>query len=388
MTDIPWERGAGQAVLKEVKSFITEMGEDTSFTTVKERKKNAKRVRKIDASSLSAQEGEWAAACRDYLRKRSDLRETTLGDSRKVIKRFLEVMASKPAPGDGPAVLKAYTEMHLQNTAPGGEGRRRNLQELSALLRHCVEDCGMPSLFLATSKEKRRELVGMADRQATDIQTPPLKPEQLIQLLEALEADKRWDLYLAVGLVALFGLRPAELANLRFEDGQLRTTGVKRNRADMNRTAREQGRGKERILEALEPVELEGLGDKLAHQWASGLIKLPPQIQTAIEGYKKGQHTSKLVGNAFAQYLRRYQPWRSLVASTPGLTPYSLRHGFAWQAHLMGVGTRWASSLMGHDHDTHLRYYGNWTDETSVKDAVAAAKQRRTAMAKLSKVSQ
>ena len=39
--------------------------------------------------------------------------------------------------------------------------------------------------------------------------TTPIKPEELITLLNGLESDP--SLRLAVGLVALFGLRPAEL---------------------------------------------------------------------------------------------------------------------------------------------------------------------------------
>ena len=55
----------------------------------------------------------------------------------------------------------------------------------------------------------------------------PIKPEELITLLNGLESDP--SLRLAVGLVALFGLRPAELMVLSVDDGNLKIGNVKRN---------------------------------------------------------------------------------------------------------------------------------------------------------------
>jgi len=66
--------------------------------------------------------------------------------------------------------------------------------------------------------------------------------------------------------------------------------------------------------------------------YASGLVKLPKSLRNQIAmAEEKGRFQD--VGAEFAQKLERYRPWRSLVARTPGLTPYSLRHGCAWRAH-------------------------------------------------------
>jgi integrase len=62
------------------------------------------------------------------------------------------------------------------------------------------------------------------------------------------------------------------------------------------------------------------------------------------------------------------------VDATPGLTPYSLRHGFAWRAHkayARSLSVRDAAALMGHDPVTHSKFYGRWTDEQGLLDAVA-----------------
>ena len=65
---------------------------------------------------------------------------------------------------------------------------------------------------------------------------------------------------------------------------------------------------------------------------------------------------------------------QSLVAGNPGLTPYSLRHGYAWRAHMCGdrpMSIRVAAALMGHDPKTHQKHYGCWVDEEGIRGDVA-----------------
>ena len=76
-------------------------------------------------------------------------------------------------------------------------------------------------------------MIGTSDGGESSL-TPPVKPEQLAALLDALEADGRAELRLAVALVGCFGLRPAELAALSVEDGRLYVaSNVKRNSRSM-----------------------------------------------------------------------------------------------------------------------------------------------------------
>jgi integrase len=119
------------------------------------------------------------------------------------------------------------------------------------------------------------------------------------------------------------------------------------------------------------PLEIPGRDDgaRALNLYASGLVKLPKAIRTAIDS---GEF--KKVGDAFRQLLDRYPLWASMVKATAGLTPYSLRHGYAWRAHkayARPLSVRDAAALMGHNPNTHHRHYGRWTDEQGLLDAVA-----------------
>ena len=116
------------------------------------------------------------------------------------------------------------------------------------------------------------------------------------------------------------------------------------------------------------------LGAKALQLYASGLGKLPRAIINRIEKVKAEGGSFKPVGDEFRQQLERYPFWKSMAAATPGLTPYSLRHGWAWRAHKgydRPLSVRDAAALMRHTPSTHMRHYGAWTDEESLLKAVA-----------------
>lgn len=63
---------------------------------------------------------------------------------------------------------------------------------------------------------------------------------------------------------------------------------------------------------------------------------------------------------------------KTIKASTKGLVPYSLRHGYAWRAvkyehYQEPVPIRDLASYMGHDPKTHMKHYGFWTDDEQKK---------------------
>jgi len=142
---------------------------------------------------------------------------------------------------------------------------------------------------------------------------------------------------------------------------------VKRNSSTMGAKAKPA-----RLVKAIDIAGREGEGERLLQLYASGLGRLPKSLRNQIA--KVEEHNSfQGVGADFAQKLERYGPWRALVARCPGLTPYSLRHGYAWRAHCCSANAmhpRIAAALMGHNVATHLKHYGSWTDEASLEAAV------------------
>jgi integrase len=324
----------------------------------------------IDAYALirsapTAESGllDWAVVVDMFMASREGRRATTLRDLRTRMNRALEVLQATPRPRDGRALMRVYAKRHFDACPVGGLGRKRQLLDVAALLRFAVSRAGAPDRWLPPPAEEIEALIGHADRQHED--SIPIKPEQLAALLDALQEAGRRDLHLAVALVGLFGLRPAELAVLRVEDGRLYVGSVKRNARTLKLAKSER-----RVL----PLDLpgrEGDGARMVALLESGLVKLPAAIlsQAAASSYKG-------VGDAFRQLLDRFPFWQSMVTATPGLTPYSLRHGYAWRGHKgyeRPIPVRDLAALMGHNPATHHRHYGKWTDEAGLEEAVARA---------------
>jgi integrase len=152
---------------------------------------------------------------------------------------------------------------------------------------------------------------------------------------------------------------------LRVEEGRLYVGSVKRNARTLKVSKPDR-----RVL----PLDLparEGEGAKAVALLESGLVKLPTAIRSQVAaGSYKG------VGDAFRQLLDRFPFWRSMAELTSGLTPYSLRHGYAWRGHkayARPIPVRDLAALMGHNPATHHRHYGKWTDEAGLEESVARA---------------
>ena len=267
--------------------------------------------------------------------------------------------------------MRRYAEKFFEGCPSGGVGRKRNLLDVARFLTYAVDECGAPTRFYPPSKAKINELIGSAETTAAERLTPPIKPEDLAALLDQLEADGEHELRLAVGLVGLYGLRPAELAVLTVKEGRGYVGHVKRNSSSMGAKAKPH-----RLVKPIDVAGREGEGERLLQLYASGLTKLPKSLPKSLRNQiamveEKGRFQD--VGAEFAQKLERYRPWQSLVARTPGLTPYSLRHGYAWRAHCCSANAmhpRITAALMGHNVATHLKHYGSWTDEASLEAAV------------------
>ena len=305
----------------------------------------------------------WDAIAKAFLDNRGDRRDSTLRDLRNRITRALISLDSKPKPRDGRTLMRHYAEQHFERCPAGGQGRRRHLGDVAAFLDFAVERAGVDSRWRPLKGEELLELIGTSDKSHGDEITPPIKPEQLAAFLDALENEGKKELHLAVSLVGLFGLRPAELAVLRVEDDHLYVGGqVKRNRRTMARQK------PDRLVLPLDIPGREGEGSRALSLYARKLVVLPKPILTAV-----GTGQFKAVGDAFRQLLDRHPVWKELADASPGLTPYSLRHGYAWRAHKAysrPLSIRDAAALMGHNPITHHKHYGKWTDEKGLIEAV------------------
>ncbi|WP_206749680.1 site-specific integrase [Synechococcus sp. UW179B] len=358
--EIEWAPSSATAIANAVGVLKSRMDEhDISLREAHRRSQQVAGV--VTGQGVVAGAIDWKAAADAFLIARNDRRATTLRDTTNRINNALQILNGKPRPTDGASLMQAYASTFFDHCPAGGVGRKRHLGDVAAFLDYAIEKCGAPGRWKPLEGEDRDALVGTAD-DGDDKLTPPVKPEQLEALLDALIADEKPELWLAVALVGCFGLRPAELAALSVDDGRLKVaSNVKRNRRSMK------NQKPPRLAIAL---ELDGRDDgaRALRQFESGLVKLPRAIRTAIDS---GEF--KKVGDAFRQLLDRYPFWQSLVSSTPDLTPYSLRHGWAWRAHkgyAMPLSVRDAASLLGHTPSTHHLHYGRWTDEAGLLEAV------------------
>jgi len=159
--------------------------------------------------------------------------------------------------------------------------------------------------LVAARKSVHHELIGVAATSTEERLTPPVKPEDLAALLDQMEADGRHDLRLATGLIALFGLRPAELAVLTTKGDKLYAGAVKRNIA----TLAQKAKPPRRCL-PLDIAGREGEGKRLLQLYSSGLVKLPASVLNEISKVEE-KGTFQQVGHAFGQLLKRYEPWKT-----------------------------------------------------------------------------
>ena len=64
------------------------------------------------------------------------------------------------------------------------------------------------------------------------------------------------------------------------------------------------------------------------------------------------------------------------MKANPGISRYSLRHGYAYRGALAGMPLRQLAASMDHDVSTHMKYYGHWTDEAGLDAAFGEANER------------
>lgn len=353
-TQLPW-RASSQTKLLSLVVELRQKMEDLGLSMA-----DAHKLMVVTPEAVPGQL-DWEEVARRYEQQRvlESSQSTFDREERHKVAKALAVLSKKRgAPKDGNALFTAYSLQHFGNLPPGKDGRKRHLLDLSNLLEFAVNKCGADKQWLPPAKADQGLMLGT--RMDPPAATVAILPEQLEGLLHSL--DDKPELRLAVALIGLYGLRPAELMVLFLEDGDLKVGNVKRNR----KTAKNPK--PPRLALPLDLLSMPGEGQRVLQLFASGLVQLPTSIRNAKD--------FKSCGHAFRQYLDRHPYWQSLVAARPGLIPYSLRHGYAWRGsryYDRPVPIRDLAGLMGHDPKTHHKHYGAWTRDEDKKESVRRA---------------
>lgn len=269
----------------------------------------------------------------------------------------LAAVGGKRAPKSGVQLVEQLIKATADRNPPGGTGRFHRVSHVSGLLDFACEHCGAPDRFRPPNKQARKALIGRKVEQESP--STPLLDDQALRVYRAIP-DPKWRL--AFGLMVAFGLRPAEIPLARPENGALRVPGVKRNAS---------GKSQDRLVQSLDPVGAEGLGDELlAILEERGEEALPHRTVAAFWGTRMRDQLMKL------------PEWRAVIeeAKATGqgkVVVYSARHGFAYRGTMVySLMPRVLASLMGHTVTVHNNKYGRWVSEEGVAAAVQAAVAR------------
>ena len=300
-----------------------------------------------------------------YFQSRAHLRKTTNDADRTVLGNLLEALEKKPKPQSGKELMQRYGKLFFERCPAGEAGRQEAMKTISRFLTYRYEKCNGDKRWLPCKGDDLLAIVGVSDRTAKEKITPPISNEDLVLLLDSLAKDRLWDLWLAVGLLGLFGLRPAELGALYLEGDELFVrSDVKRNKQTMRTPKADR-----RVL-PIDIPERAGLGQQVLEAYASGRIQLPQRLLEYGE-----QRDFKKAGSVIKDRLKHYKPWLAMVKRTEGLVPYSLRHSYAYRAHQsygQSLPVPVICELMGHTPATHWKHYGRWVFDDGVKAQIDA----------------
>ena len=184
---LTWTADNATAILNTVAAIHNLM--DSRKISLKEAARLNTQALAEPATATKVSDKGWDAVAADFLKSRGDRRSSTLRDLKLRVERAVAVINQKPKPRDGMSVLEAYAAAYFKEMAPGGQGRKRNLNDVVAFLQFAVDRCGAPDRFLPPPKDRINELIGTSPTSTTERLTPPIKAEQFTALLDALEAE-------------------------------------------------------------------------------------------------------------------------------------------------------------------------------------------------------
>ena len=297
-----------------------------------------------------------------FMQTKQGLTSKTEKDWARRISRFLEEMNNNPSPNTGVELIKKLSDKYLSEIEP--DERKRYINAWCEILKYGIERHSQnEKRWQPPNETYRKELIGKSNRTKQDKLTPYIEEHDLFRLLDDLESRDS-SLFLAVGLISIFGLRLSELAVLRVLDGKLYVGNIKNN---INTKAKKEDR---RVF----PMDLftrKNLGKKLIELYESKKITLPKPVLNQIEMVKDKNRYGD-VGQALRQRIERNKVWKEIIKTNPEITPYSLRHRYAHQCHkgsTIPISVKDAAAAMGHSVETHNSFYGSYTTELSLEKA-------------------
>jgi len=297
-----------------------------------------------------------------FMQTKQGLTSKTEKDWARRISRFLEVMNNTPAPNTGVELIKKLSDKYLTEIEPNQ--KKRYINAWCEILRYGIERHSQnEKRWQPPSEDYIKELIGKSNRTKQDKLTPYIEENDLLRLLDDLESRDS-SLFLAVGLISIFGLRLSELAVLRVVDGKLYVGNIKNN---INTKAKKEDR---RVF-PMDLIEKKNLGKKLIKLFESEKITLPKPVLNQIKMVKDKNRYGD-VGQALRQLIERNKVWREIIKANPDITPYSLRHRYAHQCHkgsTIPISVKDAAAAMGHSVETHNSFYGSYTTELSLEKA-------------------
>ena len=102
-----------------------------------------------------------------------------------------------------------------------------------------------------------------------------------------------------------------------------------------------------------------GEAQQMLAVFESGLVRLPKAVRTQIALVSQ-KNSFQGVGSVVGQQLKRFPYWRDVIkAGNPDITANSLRHSWAFRAHIESenhMHERVAAKWMWHSLLTHLKH--------------------------------
>ena len=148
-----------------------------------------------------------------FMQTKQGLTSKTEKDWARRISRFLEEMNNNPSPNTGVELIKKLSDKYLSEIEP--DERKRYINAWCEILKYGIERHSQnEKRWQPPNETYRKELIGKSNRTKQDKLTPYIEEQDLFRLLDDLES-KDSSLFLAVGLISIFGLRLSELAVLR-----------------------------------------------------------------------------------------------------------------------------------------------------------------------------